>query len=184
MSPARACVGVFVRLFVRSFHSFIHSLRYSMLVNYLKILLDRFMMLISMPPCIIRRCLIILSTDRQQTRLWHAMVSGNAQASRQMYRPLIFVFFLSIHILSCKTENWGGQIKRILEVFLRNVFRFRTRKFYEFYRVFQVSRPYLGFWPDPKLFIVNYEQNVVKFARKWKKMYWKMQFLYKIIWQN
>ena len=32
--------------------------------------------------------------------------------------------------------------------------------------VFQVSRPYLGFCPDPKHFIVNYEQSVVKFAEK------------------
>ena len=43
--------------------------------------------------------------------------------------------------------------------------------------VFQVSRPYLGFCPDPKHFILNCEQNVVKFAEKWRKMYWKMQFL-------
>ena len=32
--------------------------------------------------------------------------------------------------------------------------------------VFQVSRPYLGFCPDPKHFVVNCEQNVVKFAEK------------------
>ena len=32
--------------------------------------------------------------------------------------------------------------------------------------VFQVSRPYLGFCPDPKHFIVNCEQNVVNFAEK------------------
>ena len=50
--------------------------------------------------------------------------------------------------------------------------------------VFQVSRPYLGFCPDPKRFIVSYEQTVVKFAEKWGKIYWKMQFLYKIFWQN
>ena len=37
--------------------------------------------------------------------------------------------------------------------------------------VFQVSRPYLGFCPDPEHFIVNCEQNVVKFAGKWGKMY-------------
>ena len=37
--------------------------------------------------------------------------------------------------------------------------------------VFQVSRPYLGFCPDPKHFIVNCEQSVVKFAGKWGKMY-------------
>ena len=50
--------------------------------------------------------------------------------------------------------------------------------------VFQVSRPYLGFCPDSKHFIVNCEQNVVKFAGKWGKMYRKMQFLYKICRQN
>ena len=50
--------------------------------------------------------------------------------------------------------------------------------------VFQVSRPYLGFCPDPKHFIVNCEQNVVKFAWKWGKIYGKMQLLYKIFWQN
>ena len=32
--------------------------------------------------------------------------------------------------------------------------------------VFQFSRPYLGFYPDPKHFIVNCEQNVVKFMGK------------------
>ena len=36
--------------------------------------------------------------------------------------------------------------------------------------VFQVSRPYLGFCPDPKHLIVNCEQTVVKFAGKWSKM--------------
>ena len=45
--------------------------------------------------------------------------------------------------------------------------------------MFQVSRPYLDFGPDPKHFIVYCEQNVFKFAEKWK-MYWKMQFLHKI----
>ena len=50
--------------------------------------------------------------------------------------------------------------------------------------VFRVSRHYLSFCPDPKHFIVNCEQNVVKFAEKWEKMNWKMQFLYKIFWQN
>ena len=48
--------------------------------------------------------------------------------------------------------------------------------------VFQVSRRYLAFCPDPKHFIMNCEQNIVKFAEKWEKMYWKMQFLYKIFW--
>ena len=33
--------------------------------------------------------------------------------------------------------------------------------------MFQVSRPYLGFYPDPKHF-VNCEQNV-KFAEKWER---------------
>ena len=37
--------------------------------------------------------------------------------------------------------------------------------------VFQVSRPYLGFYPDLKHFIVNCEQNVVKFAGKWENIY-------------
>ena len=50
--------------------------------------------------------------------------------------------------------------------------------------VFQVSQPNLGFCPDPKQFIVNCEQNVVICAGKLGKMYWKMQFLYKIFWQN
>ena len=39
-----------------------------MSVNYLNILLDKYLVLIiSMSPGIIQRCLIILSTDRQQT---------------------------------------------------------------------------------------------------------------------
>ena len=37
--------------------------------------------------------------------------------------------------------------------------------------VFQVSRPYLDFCSDPKHFIVNCEQNIVKFAGKWGKIY-------------
>ena len=37
--------------------------------------------------------------------------------------------------------------------------------------VFQVSRLYLGFCPDPIHFIVDCEQNVVKFAGKCRKMY-------------
>ena len=45
-------------------------------------------------------------------------------------------------------------------------------------------QPYLGFCSDPKYFIVNCKQNVVKSAGKWGKKYWKMQFLYKIFWQN
>ena len=57
---------------VRTFffiHAFVRSLRYSMSVNYLKILLDKLMVLIiPMSPGIIRRCLIILSADRQQPR--------------------------------------------------------------------------------------------------------------------
>ena len=36
--------------------------------------------------------------------------------------------------------------------------------------VFQVSRPYLGFCSDPKHFIVNFEENVVKCAEKWGEM--------------
>ena len=49
------------------FSSFIHSLRYSVSVNYLNILLVKFMVLIiPMYPGIIRRCLIILSADIQQ----------------------------------------------------------------------------------------------------------------------
>ena len=66
ISFVSVCVRACVRAFVRSF---VHSLRYSMSVNYLKILLDKFMVLIiSMSPGIIRRCLIILSADRQQSR--------------------------------------------------------------------------------------------------------------------
>ena len=36
--------------------------------------------------------------------------------------------------------------------------------------VFQVSPPYLGFCPDPKQFIVNLEENIVKYAEKWGKI--------------
>ena len=40
-----------------------------MSVNYLKIVLDKFMVLVvSMSSGVIQRCLIILSADRQQTR--------------------------------------------------------------------------------------------------------------------
>ena len=35
--------------------------------------------------------------------------------------------------------------------------------------MFQISRPYLymGFCPNPKHFIVIFEQNIVKYAVKW-----------------
>ena len=32
--------------------------------------------------------------------------------------------------------------------------------------MFQVSRPYLGFRPDPEHFIVNFEGKIVKYAEK------------------
>ena len=53
----------------------------------------------------------------------------------------------------------------------------KAKKIYEC--VSQVSRPYQGFCPDPKHFIVNCGENVVKFAGKWGKMYWKIQFYIK-----
>ena len=37
-------------------------------------------------------------------------------------------------------------------------------KKYIYMCVFQVSRPYLGFCPDPKHFIVNFKENLVKYA--------------------
>ena len=40
-------------------------------------------------------------------------------------------------------------------------------------------RPYLGFCPDPEHFIVNCEQNIVKYADKMVENVVKMQFLYK-----
>ena len=43
--------------------------------------------------------------------------------------------------------------------------------------VFQVCRPFLGFCLDPKHFIVNYEQNMLK---KIVENVVKMQFLYKL----
>ena len=33
--------------------------------------------------------------------------------------------------------------------------------------VFQFSRPYLGFSPNTKNFILNCEQNIVKYAENW-----------------
>ena len=45
--------------------------------------------------------------------------------------------------------------------------------------MFLVSRPYLSFCPDPKHFIVNFEQNVVKFAEKWGKCIEKCNFYIK-----
>ena len=50
--------------------------------------------------------------------------------------------------------------------------------------VFQGSQPHIGFCPNPKHFIVNCEQNVVKFAEKWGEKYWKIKFLYEIFQQN
>ena len=69
-------------------HSFVRSLRYSLSVNYLKILFDKFMMLIiSMSPGMIQGRLIIVSTDRQQTRQWHVPICGVSQVKRtQSYR--------------------------------------------------------------------------------------------------
>ena len=51
---------------------------------------------------------------------------------------------------------------------LPNYFTLRPKKII---CVFLVSRPYLGFCSDPKHFIVNCKQNIVKFDEKWKKMY-------------
>ena len=67
------------------------------------------------------------------------------------------------------------------------VFAGRTCYFDGFVRrwlicVFQVSASYLSFCPNLKHFIVNCEQNIVKYAEKQWKMQWKMQFLYKIFW--
>ena len=45
--------------------------------------------------------------------------------------------------------------------------------------VFQVSRPYLVFCPDPKHFIVNCEQNVVKLRKKGEKCIEKSNFYIK-----
>ena len=50
--------------------------------------------------------------------------------------------------------------------------------------VFQASRSYISFCPNPKYFILNCEQNIVKCAGKWEKMYCKMLFLYRILRQN
>ena len=46
--------------------------------------------------------------------------------------------------------------------------------------VFQVSRPYIGFRPDPKHFIVNFEGNIVKYAEKMGGNIAKKALLYKI----
>ena len=48
--------------------------------------------------------------------------------------------------------------------------------------VFWISRPYLCFCPDPKHFIMNFVQNIGKYAEMLGKMSRKMQFLYKIFW--
>ena len=42
--------------------------------------------------------------------------------------------------------------------------------------MFQVSRPYLGFSSGPKHFIVNCEQNIVKFAKNGRKCIEKWNF--------
>ena len=49
--------------------------------------------------------------------------------------------------------------------------------------VFQVSRPYLVFCPDPKHFIVNCEQNVAKFAENGKKCIEKCNFYIKYLYK-
>ena len=58
---------------------------------------------------------------------------------------------------------------------LRSMLNTRATLGKKYICVFQVSRPYLGFCPDPKHFIVSYEQTyeqtVVKFAEKWGKIY-------------
>ena len=62
---------------------------------------------------------------------------------------------------------WSNSLWNIKSQIQKNIYRVC---------VFQVSQPYLGFYPDPNHYIVNCEQNV-KFPNKWGKMYWKMQFL-------
>ena len=46
----------------------------------------------------------------------------------------------------------------------------RQKKEKKYMCVFQVSRSYLGFCPDPKHFIVKCEQNIGKYAGKRRKM--------------
>ena len=46
---------------------------------------------------------------------------------------------------------------------------------------FQVSRTYLGFCSDPKYFIVQYEQNVVRYVEKLGEIWLKTQYTYKIL---
>ena len=36
--------------------------------------------------------------------------------------------------------------------------------------MFQVSRPYLGFCPDPKHFMMNFKENIVKYVEKQGEM--------------
>ena len=56
-------------------------------------------------------------------------------------------------------------------VYIYGIFIVDRSKANKKYMCVQVSRPYLGFCPDPKHFIVNCERNVVKCAGKWGKMY-------------
>ena len=47
--------------------------------------------------------------------------------------------------------------------------------------MFQVSRPYLGFCPDPKHFIANFKQNSVKYAENGRKCSGKCNFYIKYL---
>ena len=100
---------------------------------------------------------------------------------------LVYIFSLiklTWKVGMISVEDLGGMVSEVWPfLYYALIIKLMIRP-KNFICVFQVSWPYLDFCPDPKHFIVNCEQNVVKFGEKLGKMYWKMQFLYKIFWQN
>ena len=87
-------------------------------------------------------------------------------------RGCMTFFFLiccqkTIFILIISLELWISYVMSVRQDFEPYLwFRQKKKKMC----VFQVSWPYLCFWPDSKHFIVNFEENLVKNAEKWGKM--------------
>ena len=104
--------------------------------------------------------------EGQARHKYHVFISAPSQQhwSAQHLIPCALFIFTCQYCIACnqaESANYGMDKKKIKKIC---VLGFPTLP---------------RFLPDPKHFIVNCEQNVVSVG-KWGKIYWKMQFLYKI----
>ena len=73
-----------------------------------------------------------------------------------------------IFLVKCKTLNRHFTVY-YTNIYLSSVLEQLLGKKKEY--IYMSVSGFLGFCPDPKHFIVNCQQIVVKFAEKWRKMY-------------